>query len=85
MNITIPLTIDLNEILVNSLDDVDLSGLGADSDSEYEVTDVEVIGDCMITVELSVGIERQSGKFAGKDEIEEVITMHLAENVPGMQ
>jgi len=85
MNITIPVTVDLNETLINALDNVDLSGLGADGDSEYEVTDVEVIGDCLIQVELVVGIERQSGKFVGKDDIAEVLTQELAENVPGMQ
>jgi len=59
--------------------EVSLSGLGADSTSEYEVVGVTIDSESLqdFECEVEVEIERLEGKFVGKDEITDILTEHI--------
>jgi hypothetical protein len=69
---------DASDALNEALDNADLSGLGSDGLSEYEITSSNV-GDATMTVTIDVEVERSEGKFAGRDEIAESIIGALQE------
>lgn len=65
--------LDVSSILEEAVGEADLSGLGADGESEYEVSSLDVAG-TTLTALVTVDVERSSGKFASLDEIDAAIT-----------
>lgn len=84
MRITLPVSIDLDlsDALTEAIHEADLTGLGADGASEYEVGDVTLEGDDLtarLEIEITIEVERIEGKFAPKDELAEAISAALAD------
>lgn len=67
---------DVEVAIENRVNDVSLSGLGADGASEYDIVNVSVVA-VDGGFEVEVDAERSEGKFASNDEIREAITDEL--------
>ena len=65
--------VDIESAINDAIENVGLTGMGADGTSEYEITDVAVAEDGSGGYEVTVTAERIEGKFVGKDEIAEMI------------
>lgn len=78
--IVVTVLVDSEALVQEAAEAVDLSGIGADGDSQYNVSDtqVEIKGD---SFEITVYADRESGKFVSNDEIEE----KLIEAIDGVE
>ncbi len=77
--IKLRITADIENAILTAIQDVgSISGVGADGDSEYSITDVTVAsldsdGGWYVTVDL----ERESGKFASSDDLADALVDEL--------
>lgn len=65
------------QAIEDKVNDVSLSGLGADGASEYEISSVSVTENEDGGFDVEVEVQRIEGKFASNDEIRETITDEL--------
>ena len=66
------------DYLQGEVDTID--GVGADSDSTYNVDEVQVKVESTGQIEATFYLERESGKFAGKDELTDALMDQLGKN-----
>jgi len=66
------------DYLQGEVDTID--GVGADSDSTYNVDEVTVKVESTGQIEATFYLERESGKFAGKDELTDALMDQLGKN-----
>ena len=66
------------DYLQGEVDTID--GVGADSDSTYTVDEVQVKVESTGKIEATFYLERESGKFAGKDELADALMDQLGKN-----
>ena len=66
------------DYLQGEVDTID--GVGADSDSTYNVDEVQVKVESTGQIEATFYLERESGKFAGKDELTDALIDQLGSN-----
>jgi hypothetical protein len=81
---TVTVSLDLSgieEAITDAVEAGDYSGLGADGDSVYEVSNADAVqsdGSDTLDFSLTVTWERESGKFASKDELIEALAEALS-------
>jgi hypothetical protein len=66
------------DYLQGEVDTID--GVGADGDSTYNVDEVQVKVESTGKIEATFYLERESGKFAGKDELADALMDQLGKN-----
>ena len=66
------------DYLQGEVDTID--GVGADGDSTYNVDEVQVKVESTGKIEATFYLERESGKFAGKDELTDALMEQLGKN-----
>ena len=71
--------LDIETAAREAIDGIDFNGLGADGTSEYEVVDVGIDDEGTGVYTCTVDLERQAGKFASADELEETLTSNFNE------
>lgn len=78
MKLTVSGAIDVGYIVREALDTLDLSGVGADGDSEYDLEEVAVTvtGDAF---EVTLDVLHRAGKFASRDDVAEIVVAALNE------
>jgi hypothetical protein len=72
-------SLDLKNALRESIDGLDLTGLGESGTGEYEVSDVGLEDEGGYTFTCVVDLDRQAGKFVSNDDLEAAITEQLSE------
>ena len=73
----VTVTLDPETVIADALSEVDVSNVG--DNSEYEVTDSSVVVADDGSFEAEVQVERVTGKFVSKDEIEAIVIEALGE------
>lgn len=71
--VNLAVVLDIESAITDAIEQVSLTGLGADGTSEYEITNVAIINAEPGFYEVQVTCDRIEGKFVGKDELAEVI------------
>jgi hypothetical protein len=80
VKITMRLTVsELGAAIESMIGEASLSGLGADSTSEYEIVGVTIDSESLqdFECEVEIEVERIEGKFVGKDEMTDTLTEHI--------
>jgi hypothetical protein len=72
-------SLDIEGALREQIEELQLEGIGPDSNSNYEVSDVAVEDEGGYTFNCTIDLDRTQGKFVSNDDLEAEITGNLSE------
>jgi hypothetical protein len=70
-------SLDIEGALRETIEEIQLDGIGADNNSNYEVTDVSLDDEGGYTYTCEIELDRTQGKFVSNDDLEAEITGNL--------